>query len=177
MVKRAFIGVDTSNYTTSFALCSEKGEILKISEEGGYGHIVGSGDDTHWELCSEEVARSDYKNRSMEVGAFKDGGIFFPEENMVMPFNCGVDSILDVEIPEGIKAGEYKYIDGKFVINVPVRKKAIIKELEELDKIINRSTEDLYAATGVTPYASIEEVIAKKEALRAELAELEKIEE
>ncbi len=29
MVKRAFIGVDTSNYTTSFALCSEKGEILK----------------------------------------------------------------------------------------------------------------------------------------------------
>ena len=156
---------------------NEQGEILKISTEGGYGHIVGTGDDTHWELCSEEIARNDYKNRSTEPNAFKDGGIFFPEEDMVMPFNCGVDSILEVEIPEGIKPREYKYIDGKFVINVPVRKKAIIKELEELDKIINRSTEDLYASAGIKPYASVEEVIEKKQSLRIELTELEKIEE
>ena len=148
-------------------------EIVKITTEGGYGHIVGTGDNTHWEACSEEVARNDYKNRATESGAFKDGGIFFPEENMVMPFNCGVESIIEVEVPEGVKPREYKYIDGEFVINVPVRKEAIIEELTELDAIINRATEDLYIATGTAPYVSVEEVIAKKEALRAELAALE----
>ena len=151
-------------------------EIVKISTEGGYAHIVGTGDNTHWELCTEETARNDYNNRSIESGAFKDGGILFPKENMVMSFNCGVESILEVEVPEGIVPREYKYIDGEFVINVPVRKEAIIKELEELDVIINRATEDLYIATGATPYVSVEEVIAKKTELRAELAELEKIE-
>lgn len=146
--------------------------ILKISEEGTYAHIVGTGDATHWEACTEEVARNDYANRSSQSGALKDGGIYFPNENMVMPFNCGADSIVEVELPEGVKEREYKYIDGQFIINVPVRKEAIIRELAELDAIINRATEDLYIATGTTPYTSVEEVIAKKEALRAELVEL-----
>ena len=157
---------------SKIVLDSEK-VILKISEEGTYAHIVGTGNDTHWEGCTEEVARNDYENRSSQSGALKDGGIYFPNENMVMPFNCGVDSIIEVEIPEGVKEREYKYIDGQFIINVPVRKENIIRELAELDTIINRATEDLYTATGTTPYASVEEVIAKKEALRKELAELE----
>ena len=147
--------------------------ILKISEEGTYAHIVGTGNDTHWEGCTEEVARNDYENRSSQSGAFKDGGIYFPNENMVMPFNCGVDSIIEVEVPEEVKEREYKYINGEFIINIPVRKENIIRELAELDTIINRATEDLYVATGTTPYASVEEVIAKKEELRKELAELE----
>ena len=147
--------------------------ILKISNEGTYAHIVGTGNDTHWEGCTEEVARNDYKNRNSQSGLLKDGGIYFPNENMVMPFNCGVDSIIEVEVPEEVKEGEYKYIDGQFIINVPARKENIIRELSELDSIINRATEDLYAATGTTPYASVEEVIDKKEALRKELAELE----
>lgn len=150
--------------------------ILKIAEEGTYAHIVGTGDATHWEGCSEEVARNDYANRSSQSGALKDGGIYFPNENMVMPFNCGADSIIEVELPEGVKAREYKYIDGEFVINVPVRREAIIRELAELDAIINRATEDLYVATGTTPYASVEEVIVKKDALRAELAQLNEYE-
>ena len=157
---------------SKIVLDSEK-VILKISEEGTYAHIVGTGNDTHWEGCTEEVARNDYENRSSQSGALKDGGIYFPNENMVMPFNCGVDSIIEVEIPEGVKEREYKYIDGQFIINVPVRKENIIRELAELDTIINRATEDLYTATGTTPYTSVEEVIAKKEALRKELAELE----
>ena len=157
---------------SKIVLDSEK-VILKISEEGTYAHIVGTGNDTHWEGCTEEVARNDYENRSSQSGALKDGGIYFPNENMVMPFNCGVDSIIEVEIPEGVKEREYKYIDGQFIINVPVRKENIIRELAELDTIINRATEDLYTATNTTPYANVQEVIAKKEALRAELAELE----
>ena len=153
---------------------NSENEIIKIAEEGTYAHIVGTGDDTHWEACSEEVAREDYANRNIESGALRDAGIFFPGENMVMPFNCGVDRLVeDVTVPEDIKAREYKYVDGEFVVNVPVRKAGIIKELEELDTIINRATEDLYTATNTTPYANVQEVIAKKEALRAELAELE----
>lgn len=154
-------------------ILNEENEIVKIAEEGGYAHIAGTGDDTHWELCSEEVARADYANKSSNDGVLKDGGIFFPGENMVMPFACGVTSIFDVEVPEDVIEREYKYIDGKFVVNVEVRKENIVKQLEELDAIINRATEDLYVATKTTPYASVQEVIEKKEALRAELAELE----
>ena len=29
MLKKAFIGIDTSNYTTSFAICDVDGNILK----------------------------------------------------------------------------------------------------------------------------------------------------
>ena len=52
------------------------------------------------------------------------------------------------------------------------RIKEIKTELEELDTTINRATEDLYVLTHTTPYKSTQEVITKKEELRAELKEL-----
>ena len=52
------------------------------------------------------------------------------------------------------------------------REKEIKFELNELDKIINRATEDLYTLTNSTPYASVAEVISKKNELRQELKEV-----
>lgn len=52
-------------------------------------------------------------------------------------------------------------------------KEAEIKsELEELDKTINRATEDLYVLTKLTPYESITKVINRKNELRNELKEM-----
>ena len=48
----------------------------------------------------------------------------------------------------------------------------IKEELEQLDKTINRATEDLYTLTNSTPYASIAEVISRKNELRQELKEV-----
>lgn len=48
----------------------------------------------------------------------------------------------------------------------------IEKELEELDKIINRATEDLYSLTGAKPYESIQETINRKQELRGERKKL-----
>lgn len=48
----------------------------------------------------------------------------------------------------------------------------IKEELEELDKIINRATEDLYALTEATPYQTVQEIINKKNELRQELKTL-----
>lgn len=45
----------------------------------------------------------------------------------------------------------------------------IKEELNELDKIINRATEDLYALTEVTPYQTVQETIDRKNELRQEL--------
>ena len=45
----------------------------------------------------------------------------------------------------------------------------ILGRLEELDKIIPRSVEDLYKATGKEPYITVQEAINEKEALRVEL--------
>ena len=49
---------------------------------------------------------------------------------------------------------------------------SIIEELNELDKTINRATEDLYTLTNSTPYASVAEVISRKNELRQELKEV-----
>lgn len=49
---------------------------------------------------------------------------------------------------------------------------SIIEELNELDKTINRATEDLYTLTNLTPYASVAEVISRKNELRQELKEV-----
>lgn len=147
--------------------------ILKIAEEGDYAHIVGLGEEAHWECCTKDIALADYENRCATEEKLLDGGIFFPEMNMVMPFSCGANEILEVEVPEGIKAQEYKYENGAFLINAPVRIKNIKKELEALDAIINRATEDLYAATETTAYANVQAAIDRKNVLRAELATLE----
>lgn len=52
------------------------------------------------------------------------------------------------------------------------REQEIKNELEELDKIINRATEDLYVLTNLTPYESITKVINRKNELRNELKEM-----
>ena len=52
------------------------------------------------------------------------------------------------------------------------RANEIKSELEELDKTINRATEDLYTLTNSTPYASTAEVISRKNELRQELKEV-----
>lgn len=46
--------------------------------------------------------------------------------------------------------------------------------LEELDKVINRATEDLYVLTKTEPYPTVQEAIAQKGKLRLELQELAK---
>lgn len=73
---------------------------------------------------------------------------------------------------------DYKYSNGK-IINLGLKpefamtdKEKILKELEELDTVINRATEDLYALTNTTPYKSTQEVITRKEELRKELKTL-----
>lgn len=45
----------------------------------------------------------------------------------------------------------------------------IKEELEELDKVINRATEDLYSLTGAKPYKTTQETIDRKNELRQEL--------
>lgn len=52
------------------------------------------------------------------------------------------------------------------------REEEIKEELKELDKIINRATEDLYVLSNLTPYESITEVINRKNELREELGGL-----
>lgn len=52
------------------------------------------------------------------------------------------------------------------------RANEIKSELEELDKTINRAVEDLYTLTNLTPYASVAEVISRKNELRQELKEV-----
>lgn len=54
------------------------------------------------------------------------------------------------------------------------RVKEIKEELNSLDNTINRATEDLYVLTNTTPYQSTQQVIARKEELRAELQNLNK---
>ena len=147
--------------------------ILQITDNAEYVHVVGTGADAHWETCEEEVARHDYENRISNEEQIIDGGIKLTTAKIVMPFTSGAHMIVEAEIPEGINALEYKYIDGKFVINAKVRANNIKQELEELDTTINRATEDLYVATGTAAYTNVQEVIDRKNALRAELASLE----
>ena len=154
-------------------ILNKENEILRAAEDCTYAHIVQNDMNTYWEPCTEEIAREDYANRTFSETEYKDGGILFPMEKLVMPFGCGADRIVEAEIPEGINVQEYKYIDGEFVINAKARANNIKQELEKLDTTINRATEDLYVATGTAAYANVQEVIDRKNALRAELASLE----
>jgi len=47
--------------------------------------------------------------------------------------------------------------------------------LEDLDKTINRATEDLYELMNIEAYSTIQEVIEQKEKLRVELQDLNKV--
>lgn len=69
----------------------------------------------------------------------------------------------------------YKYENGK-VIKLGLKREFTItdaerikEELEELDKTINRATEDLYDLTETTPYESTAKVIERKKELRQQL--------
>lgn len=53
------------------------------------------------------------------------------------------------------------------------RAKEIKQELNSLDNVINRATEDLYILTNKTPYQTIQATINKKTELRQELKSLE----
>ena len=52
------------------------------------------------------------------------------------------------------------------------RENEIKTELENLDKTINRATEDLYVLSNLTPYEGITKVINRKNELRQELGDL-----
>lgn len=73
--------------------------------------------------------------------------------------------------------GEVKDIVEKNKTQEELNKERIEKihlALEELDKIINRATEDLYELTKTEPYPTVQEAIEQKEKLRVELQELTK---
>lgn len=80
----------------------------------------------------------------------------------------------NVEIPEDAE-GNYKYVDGAFVIHPERRMQNIIRQLEELDNKIKREVEDLYELTGVTPYTNTADIIAQKNSLREELKQLKNL--
>lgn len=147
--------------------------IIKVTTNAVYAHVEGTGSTTHWAECSEEIAREDYANRKVTPEEIIDGGILAPEEKVIIPFNMGANKIVEAEIPEGIVASEYKYVDGEFIVNAPIRIRVIKDELEALDAIINRATEDLYIATETVAYANVQAAIDRKNVLRAELATLE----
>lgn len=52
------------------------------------------------------------------------------------------------------------------------RRAELLYELASLDAAVPRATEDLYTATGTAPHPRVAEAIARKAALRAELAAL-----
>lgn len=136
-------------------------------------------------LLNKDNALFDFGNDIVFAkGGAPDGGLqecseaeathIWNREKNTACMNNGEFTMAEVaEIPAEVKIEEYKYVDGAFVINIPVKKAGIIRELEELDVIINRATEDLYKATGTTPYANVQETISKKEELRVALANLE----
>ena len=136
-------------------ILTEENEIMIAADEAEYAHITGQGEDAHWEPCPEEIAREDYENQNFEDENIKDGGIILPSKQMIIPFASGAKQIVDADIPEDLNILEYKYINEEFVLNTRVRENNIKQELEQLDIIINRATEDLYKATGVTAYETV----------------------
>lgn len=79
----------------------------------------------------------------------------FPRFDLVLDEN---DNVVDVvEIPKTDEELNQERIE------------EIRTELNNLDTIINRATEDLYTLTEITPYESIQDVINRKIELRNEL--------
>lgn len=73
--------------------------------------------------------------------------------------------------------GDVYIINGNIEQYIPfddseITRKGILKELSELDKIIDRPTEELYEKSGVDPYESYRTVITRKNELRALLSSL-----
>ena len=80
-----------------------------------------------------------------------------------------------------IITNDYKYENGKIIdlgLKDEFRKteeEKIKEELKELDKTINRATEDLYELTDTKPYKSTEEVIERKKELRQQLKNINEV--
>lgn len=86
---------------------------------------------------------------------------YFPRYDFVLDEN---DNVVDiVEIPKTEEEINQERIE------------EIKTELNELDKTINRATEDLYILTDLRAYDTIEDVITRKEELRKELKNLTKV--
>lgn len=83
---------------------------------------------------------------------------YFPRFDMVFDEDGEVVDIIEIPKTEEEKNAE--------------RVEEIKKELEELDKTINRATEDLYELTEATPYQSTQKVINRKIELRNELKKI-----
>lgn len=79
----------------------------------------------------------------------------FPRFDLVLDENNNVVDV--VEIPKTEEELNQERIE------------EIKTELQELDKTINRATEDLYSLTNVTPYQTVQETIDRKNELRQEL--------
>ena len=79
-----------------------------------------------------------------------------------------------------IVSNNYRYDNGNLIDlglkkSMMMTEEEIIKEeLSELDKTINRATEDLYTLTRTTPYESTQNVINRKIELRNKLNLLKK---
>ena len=135
-------------------LVNDENVIINIAENAYYAKVVGEGDAAHLGECTQQEATH----------------IFVPDQNLAYMANAG--TLVEVQnIPENVTAYNYKYVNNEFVINAEFRAEEILKELAELDKTINRATEDLYIATNTTPYEAVATVIARKNELRQELAE------
>lgn len=136
-------------------LVNEQNVIINITENAYYAKIVGEGDNAHLGECTQQQATH----------------IFLPDENMA--YMAGMATLIEVEsVPANVTAYNYKYVNNEYVVNTEYRQEEILKELAELDKTINRATEDLYIATNTTPYEAVAAVIARKNELRQELDDL-----
>lgn len=83
----------------------------------------------------------------------------------------GFENLIPLEEGYGI-GDEYDGTWHKHVKTDEEREVEIHQRLEELDKTINRATEDLYELTDTTPYIAVQEVIDEKVSLREELQTL-----
>ena len=82
----------------------------------------------------------------------------FPRFDLVLDEN---DNVVDVvEIPKTEEELNQERVE------------EIKTELQELDKTINRATEDLYSLMEVTPYQTVQETIDRKNELRQELKQI-----
>ena len=89
-----------------------------------------------------------------------------------MPVELGYIAVLTIDWSNN--TAEYKLVELELTQEAKnmMRIDEIHEELETLDQIINRATEDLYTLCKVKSYASVQQIIDTKVALRAELQAL-----
>ena len=120
-------------------------------------------------------------DKSIQTRSDKPNSNWLDDEWCVVPDNSPLaEKALDLFPQFEIvldENGEVKDIVEKNKTQEELNKERIEKihlALEELDKIINRATEDLYVLTKTEPYPTVQETIEQKGKLRLELQELTK---